>query len=236
MKRLASLVVAVILSGCGENGGDTAQNRPTDRMHHDLAKVSGELKQQPNSPLLYFEIGQIYERYGLIDSALASYDHSVLLHEAFPEAHQRRGDLHFQKQNLELSAAAYEQAARFAPNAPQVHNNLGFVYRRQNRLDEAIGAYERALALDSLMVEAINNLGQVYRESGDISSAIRSFRRAISVDADFRQAYVNLTKMLAEEGEQTQEERDLLEQMVSRFDPSREADYARSRLAELDGE
>ena len=85
-------------------------------------------------------------------------------------------------------------------------------------------------------VTAMLNLGQVYRESGDISSAIRSFRRAISVDADFRQAYVNLTKMLAEEGEQTQEERDLLEQMVSRFDPSREADYARSRLAELDGE
>jgi tetratricopeptide (TPR) repeat protein len=235
VNRLCLLVTAAMVwGGCSDDDRVARQNPARIRLQQELGQVRQDLQRQPDSHHLYFEMGQIYERYGQIDSALSAYEHCVTLLEAFPEAHSRLGDLHFQRQQLPLATAAYEQAARFAPGDAKIHNNLGFVYRRQGRIEAAIDAYERALEYDSMMVEAINNLGQVQRESGDTLAATENFRRAIRIDADFRPAYVNLAKMFAESG-LTELEMTLLEQMVSRFGTSsKEGSYARARLLEID--
>ncbi len=232
IKRLLP-VAAVLCWGCSDGKPEQKQDLARIRMEQELAVVQPALVTQPESPELYFARGQIFERYGLIDSAVGAYERSVSLHEAFPEAHSRLGDLHFQRQELALATSAYEQATRFAPDDAELHNNLGFVYRRQGLLTQAIGAYQRALDCDSMMVEAINNLGQVYRESGDTVAAAASFRRAMRVDADFPPAYVNLARML-QEGGVVEQEKTVLEQMVARFgSTSKEGSYAQSRLEEI---
>lgn len=235
MRRAVLVVLACMMWACG-GGDDTSQNPAVRRMQDEITAARDAMATQPNSPMLFYQIGQIYERYGMPDSALAAYDHSVQLHEAFPEAHLRRGDLHFQRQELEQAVEAYEQASRYAPEDAQIHNNLGFIYRRLGRLDAAIAAYRQALRVDSVFVEAINNLGQVYREVGDTTGAIIVFRHAIDVDTDFRPSYVNLAKTLSESG-QSDSERVLLELMVARFGASSdEGSFAANRLRELAGE
>jgi len=222
-------VLVGIAGGCGREAGEHPDPARA-RMAAELASVRGTLNGQPDSPLLYYHLGQIYERHGFQDSALAAYETSVTLHPAFPEAHYLLGQLHYDLGHVEEAIKAYEQAVRFHPDYAEAHNNLGYLHKQRGDLEAAEAAYLDALRCDAELTAARNNLAQVYRQREEWDRAIEQFRQIIATSPDFREAYVYLA-MTLRHLDRSEEERAVLGDMVEQFgESSAQGAYATSRL------
>lgn len=163
-----------------------------ERMQAELTQLRNALQERPGTPLLEFQIGQVFDQYGLVDSARAAYERSVELYEAFPEAHLQLAQIYYESGLLEKSVRAYEQVVRFDIENAAAYNNLGYVHKKLGDLDKAAAAYEQAIAADSAFVQAYNNLGQLYKDQERDEEAIALLRRAIAIRGDFAEAYINL--------------------------------------------
>ncbi len=229
--RLLALGVFLLLGGCGEEQSDPAQAR----LRAELEAVRQQFPDQPGSPLLHFQLGQVYDRHGQADSARAAYQRALALNQAFPEAHFQLAVNYYSNGRVQEAIAAYQQAIRFRPDFAMAHNNLGFIYKKAGDLEQAEAAYSQAIQSDSSFFEAYNNLGQLHKQRGQLDQAIPLYRRAIALKPDFPEAYINLAtacKTLANKAEETQALRDYLQRFGSETSHS---SYARERLRELEG-
>lgn len=229
--RAASVLCVLGLSACG--GDEEAVDPARQRLRTEVLTVRDALRGQPDSPILYYQLGQIYRKYGVTDSARMALEQSIELHPAFPQAHQQLAQVYFETGDLQAAEAAWARTARFAPDNLEAWNNLGYVRRQLGDLDGAEQAYQKALEIDPDFVETLNNLGQVYREQDRWEMARDQFHSAMAADPTFRGAYVNLSRLYQDRGDEAAE-RQLLDEIRQRFGvTSREGRYASVRLEEL---
>jgi len=204
-------ICLVALLGCGEAEREQKAASPRMQMERELDEVRLRLQASPEVPMLHFQLGQIHQKYGLVDSARNAFERSAELYEAlqlrgqlFAEAHLQLAQIYYEDGDLEKSALAYEQTVRFDRENVVAYNNLGFVYKKLNRSEKAIQAYEQAIAADTLFAEAYNNLAQLLRVREEDQRAIDLLQRAIALKPDFSEAYVNLAGIY--EGQQADKE------------------------------
>ena len=228
---VVGLVCLLTAAGCGEGGQEKDPAR--QRLRTEVLTVRDALRSQPDSPILYYQLGQIYRKYGVMDSARQALERSIELHPAFPQAHEQLAQVYFEAGDLIRSEQSWARTARFAPDNLQAWNNLGFVRRKLDNLAGAEQAYKAALGIDSVFAETLNNLGQVYREQSRWDLAVHHFHKAMAADPTFRGAYVNLAGLYQDRGDEPAE-RQLLDEIRERFGrTSREGRYASVRLEEL---
>ena len=111
------------------------------RMQREVDQLHQAIEQRPGTPLLEFQLGQVFKKYGMIDSARAAFERSIDLYEAFPEAHLELAQIYYDDGMLEASAQAYEQTLRFNQDNVAAYNNLGYIYKRTGELEKATAAY-----------------------------------------------------------------------------------------------
>lgn len=228
---LGGALVCAGLSACGTE--EEAQDPARQRLRTEVLTVRDALRSQPDSPILYYQLGQIYRKYGVADSARLALEHSIQLHPAFPQAQQQLAQVYFEAGDLKLSEAAWARTARLVPDNLESWNNLGYVRRQLGDLDGAEQAYTRALEVDGGFAETLNNLGQVYREQERWELAEDHFHKAMAADPTFRGAYVNLARLHQDRGD-ADAEASLLIEIRERFGrTSREGRYASVRLQAL---
>jgi tetratricopeptide (TPR) repeat protein len=201
-------------------------------MQREVGQLHQAIEQRPGTPLLEFQLGQVFKKYGMIDSARTAFKRSISLYESFPEAHFELAQLYYDDGMLAQSAQFYEQTLRFDQDNVTAYNNLGYIYKRLGELKKAAAAYEQAIAVDSTFVEAYNNLGQLYKADGKNKEAIELYRRSIEVRSDFPESYVNLATLYqsVEDAAEIEVWRDFLQQFG---DEQSYSIHARERLDAL---
>ena len=210
----------VLLVGCGN---DDSVDPARQRRRTEVLTVREALRSQPDAPILYYPLGQIYRKYGVADSSRLALERSVELHPAFAQAHQQLAQVYFEAGDLRSSEGAWASTARFAPNNLETWNNLGYVRRKLGDLTGAEEAYNNALGIDATFAETLNNLGQVYRQQARWDMAVGHFHKAMA----------SAPTLYKDRGD-VDAERTLLMEIRDRFGrSSREGRYASERLEEL---
>jgi len=226
----SALCCLVVLVACGDKHEEDPARQ---QLRTEVLTVRDALKSQPDSPIIYYQLGRIYRKYGVADSALFALERAVELHPAFAQAHQELAQVSFEEGDLVRSEMAWASTARFEPDKVETWNNLGYVRRKLGNLEGAEQAYLAALGLNPSFAEALNNLGQVYRELERWDQASESFHKAMAADPAFRGAYLNLANLHKDRND-VDAERAMLKEIRERFGlSSREGRYASGRMQEL---
>jgi tetratricopeptide (TPR) repeat protein len=218
------------LAGCGKE-------KPADPNRARFEVEAGEprraIAERPEAALPHFQLGQLYGRYNMLDSARTEYETCVALDRSYADAYFELAKIHYTLGRLEEAAQAFEEVVRLRPDHAWALNNLGFVYKKLGRLGQAEQAYQRAIAADSTFAEAYNNLGQLYKLQERFADAIALYRRAIALNPRFAEAYVNLAMIYREQG-QASPETEALRAYLERFgDAGQHSEYVKERLQQL---
>jgi Flp pilus assembly protein TadD len=219
------------LAGCG--GKEEPVDPDRARFEAEASEPRRAITERPEAALPHFQLGQVFARYNMVDSARTEFETCVALDGGYLDAHFELAKIHYGQGRLEEAARSFEEVARLRPDHSWALNNLGFVYKKLGQLDRAEQAYLKAIAADSTFAEAYNNLGQLYKLQERIGDAVALYQRAIALNPRFAEAYVNLA-MIFREQKQPAPETEALRAYLERFsDTGQHSEYVKDRLQQL---
>jgi len=133
------------------------------------------IKQNPDDPLLQYNIAICYEKTGDVKSAINSYQRALKLRPDFTQA-QRSLD--------KLLSGSQGRAFQDVQAAMLKANNAFFI----KDYDEAIRQYTRVIQIDSENFTAHFNLAFCYEQKENYAQALRSYERALALNAKSEEA------------------------------------------------
>jgi tetratricopeptide (TPR) repeat protein len=113
---------------------------------HTLEKT---LARQPERAELHFHCGQVLERLGQHDAALAESERAVAINPRFVRGLIELARLYRTRNRCEDAAKHLEQAVAFGAEYADVYCLLGHLYREQGEIGRAREAYRHALTINA---------------------------------------------------------------------------------------
>jgi superkiller protein 3 len=157
------------------------------------------LAAQP-SPLMYDFVGNVLNRLGRHDEAIAVYRRAIELDPKYVRAYISLGNTLKTQGKLDEAIACFRKAIELKPDFDSVHNFLGSALAAQGKLDEAIACYRKAIQLNPNFAWAYANLGSALAVQGKLDEAIAACRKSIEVNPKWSWAHVNLGNGLSQQG------------------------------------
>ncbi|HEY0672031.1 MAG TPA: tetratricopeptide repeat protein [Longimicrobiales bacterium] len=166
------------------------------------AKLYEDLvKEEPNSPKLWNELGVARHQAGNLDEAERAYRHALDLDPDYAlawnnlaVARHHRGDAH-------ESESAFRAALAHGRAIADVWRNLGLMLMRSGRLEHALDAYKRALEADPESALAYAGLGIALMDSARPAEAKAALVRAVEIDPNLPEARYHLAFALSALGD-----------------------------------
>lgn len=153
--RLAALVLAMLVVGCGTTGSKRPEPIAKRDAHGftitEVARVGVLVRSDFDKANRAMEEGDLDRAIELLVEVTESSPELSAAQINLGIAYQRAGD-------LEKAEAALTAAVEAFPGHPVAYNELGIVYRRTGRFDEARTHYEKALELHPSFHYARKNL------------------------------------------------------------------------------
>jgi Tfp pilus assembly protein PilF len=172
------LLTVLVAGGCASTptGPDgRLGSRVGDEVRDDLREDDG-----PRIlPETHFAAGQLFERQGFYNKALAQYRRATLLNHDYDEAYGRLGLLHSLMGQRDQAVAALRRAVELRPAHAVYLNNLGFELALQGRWEESRGFLQRAVHIEPQFARAHVNLGMVLCRLGRFDEALTTFQQAV---------------------------------------------------------
>lgn len=109
--------------------------------------------------------------------------------------------LHFQSDELDMSAKDYDKLINLDPTNPETRNNYGLVLKKLGKKNEAKDQYSLALALKEDYPEALNNMAIMYITDNNLIEAKQLLKKAIELNPDYLDPYLHLALCLEKNGE-----------------------------------
>jgi Flp pilus assembly protein TadD len=129
-----------------------------DKLQYALGTLTDAIDIDPTEAILYYNVGNIYERLGNFKAASMAYAKMAELSDGYIPAYNKLGITQFK---LGLSSKALETFSWILathPAHPGILNNMGVVLAGQGEITEAIKQYRQALELDPHYTKAKLNL------------------------------------------------------------------------------
>lgn len=133
------------------------------------------LVQRPDYTEGLANLGNVLERRGLRDEAIAIYERALAKDPAFLPALKNIGFLYFKAGRWEEAASALEMAARASPADGVIAEKLAIALGEAGRIDEAIERYEAILRSEANNVVAKLNVGNLLFNVGRSADALTHF-------------------------------------------------------------
>lgn len=115
----------------------------------------------------------------------------AFLEEALPLAEpqtadvfNKRGDLHYEADRLELAMADYNAALKIDPKNAEATCNRGWVFYQQDDADTAMDLFNAALKLDERLATAFWGRATIYRDREKYQESVDDLTRAIGLAKD----------------------------------------------------
>jgi tetratricopeptide (TPR) repeat protein len=160
------------------------------------------LKSNANSSDVWFKLGQLQQRQGQNDAALASYEQSANADQKNVKAIIARGSVLEQLNRKKEAIDVYSHALGVDPDNPIALNNLAYLQAEQNgNLEQAQSYAERAKKRVPNSPEISDTLGYVYMQRNLNSAAVQIFRQDVQDRPENPMFHLHLAMALLKQGD-----------------------------------
>jgi len=149
---------------------------------------------------MYDFVGNVLNRLGRHDEAIAVYSRAIELDPKYVKAYISLGNTLKTQRKLDEAIACFRKAIELKPDFDSAHHYLGSALAAQGKLDEAIACYREAIELKPDFAWAHANLGSVLAVQGKLDEAIACCRKSIELNPKWSWAHVNLGNGLGQQG------------------------------------
>lgn len=133
-------------------------------------------------PLLYNDLGYIYETQKKWAKARSAYERAIELNPAFTKAKMNLAYVYQKEQSYDEAIRVYNEILQRDRNNTKVMNRMGFVYELAHEEKKAAATYKRATKANPREKDAFYNLALLYRKMGETKSADDAFRKMMSIE------------------------------------------------------
>jgi tetratricopeptide (TPR) repeat protein len=156
----------------------------------------------PRSGAAHYRLGELHERGGRVEAALAAYRRACDLEPIVGRDHLYLTIARLAANQADFDRAAAAHAARIGinPNHAEAHRQLAEIYFLQGRHDEALAEFSVAVWLDRGNARAHAGRGQIYIRAREYTDAIAAFERALALGAEDAETYYGLGTALVRAG------------------------------------
>ncbi len=151
-----------------------------DKKEYDkgLQFLQKSLELDPNEPLTYNNIGQIYGIKEKCDIAIQYFQKAIELDPNSAFGYSNLGSCYLAMGQYAKAVQSFQKAIELNPSLHVVHCNLALSYYGLNEYEMSIKCYQKAVHLNPDYFEAHDLLGQLYLERKQYEKAIEEFQIA----------------------------------------------------------
>ena len=171
MKKIALLLVPLILFGCGKSADEHVQQ------------------------------GNAYIAQGDMASAVLEFEDAIELDPENHEAHNALGAALSAMGDMARATEHFRTAVALNEDFVEAHYNLGRALAEAGEYRQALGEFLKVARLDSTYAIAYLSAGAVLASQGMNEQAVDAYRRAIRHDPDLMQARIGLASLYMGMGE-----------------------------------
>ena len=153
-----------------------------DQIEPAKALLSKAIAAFPASAEFQGYLGQLLDREGRYDDAVACYERALVLQPDAADLHYILGETHRKRGDLAAASTSFRKALTLNPDLAAAHLSFGIVLEGQGKIDDAIGSYMRAVALNSEFTAAHHHLGNAYMQKSATRQAISCFREVVRLE------------------------------------------------------
>ncbi|HEO72034.1 MAG TPA: tetratricopeptide repeat protein, partial [Candidatus Hydrogenedentes bacterium] len=169
--------------------------------------------EHPERAQAHYCLGQAYHRSGMLERAIASYNHALEL-DPFEEttngplfqALMQRGGQLAEDGNVHEARARFRDAIELRPHDSVPYESISETYIEADDLDGLRTEWMRAVATHPDRHQVHYSLAQAYERSGMLDDAIASYRRALEIEPSAEGIEKPLFQALVQRGTQRLEE------------------------------
>ncbi len=132
------------------------------------------LKKQ-NSATVWNKLGITQLAMGRLDDSRKSFEKSIKLDKAYPDAINNLGVVWYKKNKYAKAIKYYRKALLLRDDSAPFHNNLGAAYFSKKEFSRAIAEYQRAFQLDPTVFDRSSKVGVVAQLSSPEDRAKYSY-------------------------------------------------------------
>ena len=170
------------------------------RFDRALAALRLALRNDPDLPEIYVNLGTALSRSGDLSAAAGAFQSALRASPALTAAHSNLATV-FQKQGeFEQAEYHFRKAIWSDPEHAVPHYNYGRALAEKKMFPQAESELRAALALDPRFAEAAVSLGLVLAQTAQPERAIEQYRRAIEIKPGLSPAHFNLGLALLGQG------------------------------------
>lgn len=153
------------------------------------------LRRQPENRFYWSGLGDVYQRFGLVDDAKKSFRHARSLSKhRDPVPSMKLGEILLREGNVQEAETFLTEAYERAPDDPRVLAAYALLLQQKGDKAKALGFVREALQKRPNDVHLNHRAGAILRGMGERNEAVNHFRRA-AVGREARAAYTSLADL-----------------------------------------
>jgi tetratricopeptide (TPR) repeat protein len=133
-------------------------------------------KEPEGVPMAYYGLGTAYQKQGLIDKAVESFDKAIALDPALYQAYDNKGVIYGEAGMYDKALECFNRAIAIRPNY-SAYGNRGLTQYFLGQYDSALEDLTSALRFNKNFAGAYYNRGNVYLRTGKRELALRDFKQ-----------------------------------------------------------
>ena len=150
------------------------------------------LKNNPDLPEAYFQIGYCDGKLGRYTQALEAYKQVIRLKPGDVDAVNNLCVSYNMLGRFDEAIETCKQAVRIKPDFAEAYSNLGWTYQKLGKYAEGIEFCKQAIRIKPDHALAHYNLGNNYSSLARYEEAAESYKQAIRINPDYAEAHLNL--------------------------------------------
>jgi Flp pilus assembly protein TadD len=185
VRRLLTAVLAglPVLAGCSALMEQVDTPEMLGARRHP--RNGEEIKDSPLPrimPETHLAAGQVLERQGDLEGALAQYEKAIAANSRYAAAYNRLAIVYQRLNRPEDAEHIFRQGIRAAPEAAILRNNLGYCYLMRRRFAEARKEFSEALRISPKFERARMNLAITLAQMGRHDESLAEFSQVVPAD------------------------------------------------------
>lgn len=158
------------------------------------------IARNPDCPMAYDNLGDIFFRRGQVDQAVAQFQKALAIQPDDEYAHNDLGTVFLQKGQVDEALIHFRKAVEVQPDHAQMLYNLGTALLQKGQRNEAITQFQRALERRPGDATIHNSLGIAFFQEEQWDAAAAHFQEALRIQPDNARAHTNLGTALLRNG------------------------------------
>lgn len=185
------VLVTMLLSACGNNGGSEDNGTQVDSTSTG-SSLDQQIKQNPDDAGLYNKRAKQQLGQGNINEALNDINKAIELEGRNDEFLLTLSDIYFAMGQLRKTEQTLQSILIDKPDKVDALLKISNLYLYQEDHNKAFGFLNRALQADPNDHRVYFLSGMINKDKGEISKAERDFHRSVEMKQDFYEAWIQL--------------------------------------------